>query len=347
MRLMASTSMSMTGRSTATSNGSARSSRRSTLISPRSKPSMASVIDTAIAEPVSRLAYRLGRSLARWRQSGGRRWPISPLTRRILAVNVLALALLAGGFLYLGKYQASLVSQQIESLKTQGEVFAAGLGEAAVLDSVDEGEILLPDLARQQLRRLVEPTRVRARLFDIKGDIIADSHVLRGPGDSVQVLELPAPDARGAIVRIADGVYDWIVDKLPRRKHYPAYFESASPRAEDYVEVARALLGETGSASRSDLASGGLVFSVAIPVQHYKQVLGAVMLSTSSGEIEEAVRTVRLELLRIFGGALLLAVQVSFYLPGPIERLVGWVGAGGPRARGRGARWGVPDFSRR
>src|SRR6516165_9248515 len=123
-------------------------------------------------------------------RSSARRWPVSPLTRRILAVNVLALALLAGGFLYLGKYQASLIGQQIESLKTQGEVFAAALGEGAVLDSVNEGEILLPDLARQMMRRLVEPTHTRARLFDIRGDIIADSRVLRGPGDSVQVHEL-------------------------------------------------------------------------------------------------------------------------------------------------------------
>jgi len=46
---------------------------------------------------------------------------------------------------------------------------------------------------------------------------------------------------------------------------------------------------------------GGLVISVAVPVQRYKQVLGAVMLSTGSGEIEEELRTVRLELLRIFG----------------------------------------------
>ena len=66
----------------------------------------------------------------------GRTWrrPFSPLTLRILAVNVLALALLGGGFLYLGKYQASLVGQQIESLKTQGQVFAAALGEGAVLE---------------------------------------------------------------------------------------------------------------------------------------------------------------------------------------------------------------------
>ena len=60
---------------------------------------MASVIDTATAEPASRLAHRLGRRTPGWRQSKGTRWPISPLTRRILAVNVLALALLAGGFL--------------------------------------------------------------------------------------------------------------------------------------------------------------------------------------------------------------------------------------------------------
>ena len=102
-------------------------------ISPRSKPSMASVTDTATAEqPSSPSSPALhGIDFLR-RGSGSRRWPISPLTRRILAVNVLALALLGGGFLYLGKYQASLVGQQIESLKTQGQVFAAALGEGAV-----------------------------------------------------------------------------------------------------------------------------------------------------------------------------------------------------------------------
>jgi two-component system, OmpR family, sensor histidine kinase ChvG len=277
----------------------------------------------------------------------GRRWPVSPLTRRILAVNVLALALLAGGFLYLGKYQASLVRQQIESLKTQGEVFAAALGEGAVLDSVDEGEILLPDLARQMMRRLVEPTRTRARLFDIRGDIIGDSRVLRGPGDIVQVLELQPPERDRTVVRIADRIYTWIVDLLPRYSSYPVYQERASPRAEDYAEVMRALRGETGSAIRSDPASGGLVFSVAIPIQRYKQVLGAVMLSSGSSEIEEELRTVRLELLRIFGVALLVTVLLSFYLAGTIARPIRRLAAAAERARGRRARAEIPDFTRR
>jgi two-component system sensor histidine kinase ChvG len=277
----------------------------------------------------------------------GRRWPVSPLTRRILAVNVLALALLAGGFLYLGKYQASLIGQQIESLKTQGEVFAAALGEGAVLDSVDEGEILLPDLARQMMRRLVEPTRTRARLFDVKGDIIADSRVLRGPGDTVQVHALQQPEREGAILRAADQIYDWIANILPRHSHYPIYREGASPRAEDYPEVMRSLRGETGSAVRSVPGTGGLVFSVAIPIQRYKQVLGAVMLSTGSGEIEEELRTVRLELLRIFGVALMVTVLLSFYLAGTIARPIRRLAAAAERARGRRARVEIPDFTRR
>jgi two-component system sensor histidine kinase ChvG len=326
---------------------------------------MASGIDTATVEPAAapaapsavaehpfaprspaRAALAPGPS-ADLRPRTGRRWTVSPLTRRILAVNVLALALLAGGFLYLGKYQASLIGQQIEALKTQGEVFAAALGEGAVLDSVDEGEVLLPDLARQMMRRLVEPTHTRARLFDVRGDIIADSRILRGPGDAVQVHELEPQEREGAVLRIADQIYDWILNILPRHISYSVYRESAAPRAEDYAEVVRALRGETGSAIRSDPQTGGLVFSVAIPIQRYKQVLGVVMLSTGSAEIEEELRTVRLELLRIFGVALLVTVLLSFYLAGTIARPIRRLAAAAERARGRRARVEIPDFTRR
>src|SRR5260370_32113764 len=173
MRRMASTSMSMTVRSTATSSACARSSRPSTRNSGRSKPSMASVTDTANAEATAPRTPNPGADAA-WsseddghgaprvdaRTDGARRrrfrWPkVSPLTRRIVALNVLPLALLAVGFLYLGKFEATLIGQQIESLRTQGEIFAAALSEGAVLDSTDEGEVLLPDLARQMMRRLV------------------------------------------------------------------------------------------------------------------------------------------------------------------------------------------------
>src|SRR5579862_8660690 len=348
---MASTSMSTIGRSTATSSACARNSRRLMRNSPRSKPSMASAIDIATAEagepavreaPAGRpqlaapgpesggerpsgAAAPGGRRrvlrLAAGRRGaclGWRRWPsVSPLTRRIVAVHVLPLALLAVGFLYLGKFEGSLIGQQIESLHTQGEIFAAALSEGAVLDSADEGEVLLPDLARQMMRRLVAPTKTRARLFDVKGDLIADSRVLRGPGGAIQVFALPPPTHTGAIGRLLEEAYAWIVGKLPRTRPYATYHESFVPHAADYSEVERALSGEPAEMIRRDPA-GGLVLSVAIPVQRYKQVLGALMLSTSSAEIEQEVRTVRFELLRIFAAALFVTVLLSLYLAGTI-----------------------------
>src|SRR5438132_8235884 len=197
------------------------------------------------------------------------------------------------------------------------------------------------------MRRRVERTHTRARLFDVRGDIIADSRILRGPGDTVQVDELQPREREGAILRLADQVYDWVLEILPRHTGYPAYRESASPRAEDYAEVTRALRGETGSAIRSDPQTGSLVFSVAIPIQRYKQVLGAVMLSAGSAEIEEELRTVGLGRLRIFGVALLVTVALSFYLASTIARPIRRLAAAAERARGRRARVEIPDFTRR
>ncbi|HTV44232.1 MAG TPA: stimulus-sensing domain-containing protein [Stellaceae bacterium] len=330
---------------------------------------MASATDTAIANagdaPAVALPAPAGHDAAgpgshpalpaepderqRWHsKSAGRRWPLSPLTLRILAVNMLVLALSPAGFLYLGKYQTSLIGQQIESLKMQGEIFAAALGEGAVLDSAGEGEVLLPDLARQMMRRLVKPTKTRARLFSLKGRLIADSRVLRGPGDTVQVLKLPPPPgAENAVLGFANGIYKWFADKLPRSKHYPLYHESLRPRASDYAEVERALRGDIGEAIRSDPETGGLVLSVAIPVQRYKEVLGALMLSSSSRAIERELRTVRLELLRIFGVALLVTVLLSLYLAGTIARPIRRLAAAAERGRGRRARVEIPDFTRR
>ena len=274
-----------------------------------------------------------------------RRLRISPLTRRIVAVNVLPLALLALGFLYLGKFEASLIGQQVEALRTQGEIFAAALGEGAVLDSPDDGEILLPDLARQMMRRLVAPTHTPARLFDRDGKLIADSRIFAGPGDAVEVTELPPPDHKGLVARVVNRTYDWIAELLPHKRSYPVDHEGKS--ANDFAEATRALHGETGSAVRRDPADDRLVISVAVPVQRYKEVLGAVMLSTVSGEIEDELRTVRFELLRIFGVALLVTVLLSVYLARTIGRPIHRLAEAAERVHGRGVRIDIPDLTQR
>jgi two-component system sensor histidine kinase ChvG len=310
---------------------------------------MVSDIATATAEPRPAAAAPAdGQTAPAAATRPRRRSRISPLTRRILAVNVLALGLLGLGLLYLGEYQLSLVAAQLDALRTQGQIFAAALGEGAVIDSLGEGETLIPELARQMMRRLVEPTRTRARLFDSEGKLIADSRVLRGPGGAVQIKELPPLDEAGPLHRLAEWLYDSVIGILPGQQRYPPYREPLSQTAADYAEVERALQGDIGDAVRSEREGGGLILSAAVPVQRYKQVLGAVLLSSDSSEIEQAVRSVRFQILKVFCFALGVTVLLSIYLAGTIARPIRRLAAAAERVRrGHGRQVLIPDFTRR
>ena len=312
---------------------------------------MASGIATATAEPAAP-AERSAEAQAAQANAAShrrRRRRLSPLTRRILAVNVLALGLLGLGLLYLGEYQQSLVSAQLDALRTQGQVFAAALGEGAVIDSLGEGEQLLPALGRQMMQRLVEPTHTRARLFDAGGKLIADSQMLSGPGGTVTIRELPPPDEDTGLRRIINGVYDWLVERLPGQRRYPPYQETPAQTAADYAEVQKALYGDIASAVRSERAGGSLLMlNVAVPVQRYKQVLGVVLLSSDSTEIDQAVRAVRFEILKVFLIALGVTVLLSIYLAGTIGRPIRRLAAAAERVRrGHGRQVTIPDFTRR
>jgi len=273
---------------------------------------------------------------------------VSPLTLRILGVNVLALALLGIGILYVGQYEAGLVDTELQALTTQGQIFAAALGEGAVIDFPDDGEELIPELGRQMMRRLVEPTRTRARLFDAKGKLAGDSRVFHGPDSVVQSTELPPPEVKSLPALIVQDLSGWIKGKLPTRAGYPSYVERSNATAADYTEVERALRGDLGRAIRYDKVDAGLMLSVAVPVQRYKKVLGAVMLSVGSADIEQAVRAVRLDIVKLFLVALTVTILLSFYLAGTIGRPIRRLAAAADRVRGgSGKPAGIPDFTGR
>ncbi len=295
----------------------------------------------------------------------GFRRSFSPLTRRILFLNSLPLLLLAAGVLYLDDFRRGLIESELQALTTQSQIIAAALGEAAVSvadpDEDERDDRLAPDAARQILRRLVEPTRVRARLFDFTGALIADSRVL-GQGSlavEVEILPPPEPDAP-APHRAIDALTELFGGGTAGNLNLPLYRERRDPVALDYEEAIAALVGDGGRAVRR--APGGrLVLSVAVPVQRFKQVLGALMLSNDGRNVELALRNVRRDILHVAGATLLLTVLLSLYLAGtiarPIRRLAraaDRIRTGGTRARvggtlGAGAALtgAIPDLSAR
>ena len=117
----------------------------------------------------------------------GRKRAISPITRRILAVNVLALVLLVAGMLYLDEYRQGLIAAELAALQTQADLFAAALGEGAATTDATGGDILAAQVAQQMVRRVVEASPTRARLFNNDGELVADSQLLAGPGGRVEI----------------------------------------------------------------------------------------------------------------------------------------------------------------
>jgi len=267
------------------------------------------------------------------------------LSRRMLAVNVLAVALLGGGMLYLDRYETGLIDTELQALATQGGIFAGALSEGATLEDLGDQPVLVPSLGQGLMRRLVEPTRIRARLFLPDGKMIADSRTMQGRSGSIQIQELPPPDEPGPSLlrRVVDGVSNL----LRRHDHHPPYVEHVQASASDYQEVGEALEGRITREVRSD-QQGGLVLSVAVPIKRYKQVLGAVMLQIGGNSLEQKVNSVRADILRLFLIVLAVTVAMSLYLAGTIARPVRRLAQAAYEIRhGDGRKVDIPDFSRR
>ncbi|MBM3533577.1 MAG: HAMP domain-containing protein [Alphaproteobacteria bacterium] len=302
-------------------------------------------VDRSTARPAADTVPVVVTSRPRVRRSARRFW--SPLTLRILALNMLPLLVLFGGAAYLDRYQKSLVQSELDALQMQAGLIAIALGENAITVGSADYEQLSTESTQGLLRRLVSQAPVRARVFAPTGELIADSRVLAGSGGTIEVELLAPPVTPDPWDEALSWVYDLIFAQLPRQHGWPPYEEQPRQRAEHYDEARAALRGDTGRAVRL-AASGDLVISAAVPVQKLKQVLGVLMLSTQTTWIDEAVRSVRFDILRFFGIALLVTILASLYLAGAIARPIRRLAMAAERVRaGHRRRNAIPDFSRR
>ena len=275
-----------------------------------------------------------------------RRGPFSSLTRRILAINILALGIVVVGLLYLDDYRQGLIDAKAAALATQGKIIAAALGETVVVGDAEGVYVIDVEAARQLLIRLVLPTGRRARLFAADGRLVADSRRLTVTGGEVQAEALPPPDD-GPTLRRIEAVYQWIFEWLPPREALERYVEAENQSADDYREVRQALVGDSAWSLR-DGGELGVQLIVAVPVQRFKLVQGALLLSTSIADVEESLREVRITILELFAVGLGITVLLSLYLAGTIARPIHRLAEAAEAVRhGHGGADDIPDFSAR
>lgn len=289
---------------------------------------------SAVADPVG----------TRWRLA-----PVSPLTLRILAVNMLALAILVAGVLYLGQYQDNLIQSHLDALKGDARVFAGMVAEGGVSGDMNGQYSLSPRQSRSVVRRWVDATQVRTRLFDPQGGFFADSQTLDGP-NGLNIDWRPLPPPHSFRTRL-DEFFDRLnkqLDSWPGRATLPVYEgdDRTAPLAAN-PDLAKALQGEVSGRVWLD-GDGHLRLTAAAPVQRFKLVLGAVLLNRDGAAIEAAIHSTRLDIAKAFAAALSVTVLLSLYLAGTIGRPLRRLALAAERLRqGGGKGETIPDFSRR
>src|SRR3982074_2896626 len=193
------------------------------------------------------------------------------------------------------------------------------------------------------LRRLISPTKTRARIYGGDGGLILDSRNLYGRGDVLR-FEVPPPSARrpGIAERTMIAVRTWL-----NRGDLPLYRELGPENGTGYQEVAESLKGQKRSMG-GGTARGEVIVSVAVPVQRFRAIHGALMLSTQGDDIDQMVTAERLAILKVGGVASVVMIVLSLLLAstiaGPGRRLPDSAGRGSRRIR---TRVEIPDFTRR
>ena len=323
-------------------------------------------------------AMRVGRGGIYWLRRASRwlgqhrpfRHGFSSLTRRIVVLNLIGLAILVSGILYLNDLRAALIGAQVQSLQTQGEIIARAIAASAGVDAseseVDPETILEreigpagfqasdampnalgftidPERAAPILRPLVKPTGSRARIYDRDGALILDSDTFYSRGEVLRY-DLPPPETSepDALTTFWNAVANQF-----QPVDLPVYKEIGTVNGMAYPEVEAALTGTSVPIVRKN-EKGEIVVSVAVPVDRMRSVLGVLLLSTRGGAIDEVVAAERWRIFRVAIFAAAVTVVLSLILAntiaGPMQRLA--VAAERVRHSVK-ARAEIPDFTER
>jgi two-component system sensor histidine kinase ChvG len=288
----------------------------------------------------------------------------SSLTRRIIFLNVTGLLALVIGVLYLSQFRAGLIDARVQSLLVQGEIIAGAVAASATAEpdtiTIDAERLLElqagesygppdealsglefpinPERIAPVLSKLVSPTNTRARIYDRDGGLVLDSRNLY----DVLRYDLPPPSRPSFLDRLYVTVSTWLT-----RGKLPLYHEAGSQNGKGYEEVARALVGFKSNMVRIN-ERGEVIVSVAVPIQRFRAVRGALMLSTQGADIDNMVGSERLAIFKLFLIAAGVMVVLSFLLAGTIAGPVRRLAESAQLVRRRiRTRVEIPDLSHR
>lgn len=252
----------------------------------------------------------------------------SPLTRKIITFNLIALNVLVAGILYLNSSRESLAVQRAASLVSEAELIAdvveAQLPEGKAVDlSAGEGVDIKKTLAGLDLR-----SGIQVFVFGPDGALIS-----RHEGASDAVAEGRAGGAGNKTI-LTDGL-NWLWNAVS--SPFQGVAETIS--IEERLKPVVAATLTNGAQIKEDRdESGATLLAVATPIEQSGVAVGAVAIVSASGEIDRLVSGERERVLQMFIIATLVSIGLSLVLASTIANPLADLAAAAELGRDKDAR---------
>jgi len=226
------------------------------------------------------------------------------LTARILVVNILPLLLLGGGLFYLDSYRTQLINERFKLARIEAQITAEALAGA----TRERQDALLVQIGKEQ--------RMRLRMFDADGNLIADSFALDEP--AFQFDDISDDDWEQQFARWLDRTVDTIV----AAEAVTDYVEPEAQQADAWPELARAREEGVSQIRLYDWRDGTPVITAAAPVG----LNGATLLTVRNAvDITESVRAARstlgIAVLCVLAASILLSLFLARTIVTPLRQL--------------------------
>ena len=225
------------------------------------------------------------------------------LTARILAVNMFALALMAGGLFFLDSYRARLISERQEFAETQ----LATLRDSLAIVEKKQRETLLMQFATGQ--------KLRVRMYDNDGSPIFDSFAVAKP--TYALIDPDKEPLRKQMARGIDRIFDFLVGSADLGR----FAEPTMDTATAWTELRG--LRPTETQSRVQLADD--LSHIIVAGSRGRDGKGYLLSTANPRDIRALVRAERFSIgmfiLLVLGISVLLSLFLARTIVRPLQHL--------------------------
>ena len=281
------------------------------------------------------------------RRSSSRKRRVSPLTIKILSINVIAIFVVFTAVLHLDRYEDSLIQTELEGLERQATLFANALSEVAVARNPGTQNYLSITAVQNVIDRSALDSPARSRVFGTGGELLADSYRLPGRVPSVTTKPLASVSPNIFFQKFLDKFFqDFFYSTT--QQHVPNYQQHTIQLARAFPEVISALRGSSIKTVKAT-TTGRKLLTVAMPIRKkYKPVLGVLLLSSDDKNINVAFNSYQKELIIAVVIAIIITSALSLYLSRSITRPIRRLASAAEKIRSdRNGRHEISEVSER